>query len=104
MATPMLRLVSHPQRQLSHLLQQRPTRFLRSYRRHSLHHDLHRKTNLAMVVGKTFGTQCAACQAAIVASSPLFNLSTLDVSVLRRFRDNIIYLFEFLSYTYLCSH
>jgi hypothetical protein len=56
--------------------------------------------NLTTVVGKTFGTPSAACQAAIVASSPLFNLPPLDVSVVRRFLDHTIYL---LSYTYLRS-
>jgi len=100
----MLRLASPPQQELSRLLQQRHARFLRSYLRHILHHDLHKKTNLTTVVGETFGTQLAAFQAAIVASFPLYNLPPLDIFVIPRFHDHTIYLFEFLSYTYLRSH
>jgi len=95
MAMAMLRLVSPPQQQRSRLLH------LRSHRRHSLRHDLHKKTNLTMVVWKTFGTPFAACQAAIVASPPLFSLPRLDVAFMRRFRDHTVYLFYFLSYSLL---
>jgi len=84
----MLRLVSPPQQRLSRLLQQRHARFLRSYRRHSLHYDLHKKTNLTMVVGETFGTPLAAFQAAHVVSFLLHNLPLLDISVIRRFHDH----------------
>ena len=100
----MLRLASPPQQELSRLLQQHHAQFLRSYRRHILHHDLHKKTNLTTVVGETFGTSLAAFQAAIVASFPLYNLLPLDISVIRRFHNHTIYLLEFLSYTYLRSH
>jgi len=100
MATLMLRLVSPPQQQLSRPLQQRHAQFHRSYRRHSLHRDLHKMTNLTTVVGETFGTPFAACQSVVVASSPLFNLLPLDVSVMLRFRDHTVYL---LPYTYLHS-
>ena len=51
MATPMLRLVSHPQ-QLSRLLQQRHTRFLRSHRRHSLQRHIRMRMNPTTVVGE----------------------------------------------------
>ena len=98
MAMAMLRLISPHQQQRSRLLQHCHVRFLRSHRRDSVRHDLHKKTNLTTVVGKTFGMPFAACQAAIVASPPLFNLPPLDVSVMRRFHDHTIYLFEFLSY------
>ena len=101
LAMTMLRLVSPPQQQRSRLLQQCHVRFLRSHRRHSLRHDLHKKTNLTTVVGGTFGTPFAACQAAIVAPPALFNLPPLDVSVMRRFPHHTIYLFEFLSYSLL---
>jgi len=97
----MLRLVSPPQQRLTRLLQQHHARFLRSYHRHSRHYDLHKKTNLTMVVGETFGTPLAAFQAAIAPSFPLYNLPPLDISVIRRFHDHTIYLFEFLSYTFL---
>jgi len=104
MPTLILRLVSPPQQELSRLLHQRHARFLRSYRRHSLHHDLHKKTNLTTVVGETFGTPFAAYQAAIAAPFLLYNLPPLNIFVIRRFHDHTIYLFEFLSYTYLRSH
>jgi len=91
MPTLILRLVSPPQQELSRLLHQRHARFLRSYRRHSLHHDLRKKTNLTAVVGETFGTPLAAFQAAIVASSPLYNLPPLDIFVIRRFHDHTIH-------------
>jgi hypothetical protein len=74
----MLRLVSS-QQQLSRLLQQRHARFLRSHRRHSLHHDLHKKANLTTVVGETSYMQSAASHT-LVASFPLFGLLPLDIT------------------------
>jgi len=79
MATPMLRLVSPPQQQLSRLLQQRHARFVGSHRRHSLQHDLHKKTNSTTVVGETSCMRSAASHT-LVASYPLFGLLPLDIT------------------------
>ena len=75
----MLRLVSPPQEQLSRLLQQRHVRFLRSHRRHSLHHDLHKKAILTTVVGETSCMRSVASHT-LVASYPLFSLLPVDIT------------------------
>ncbi|OJA16382.1 hypothetical protein AZE42_10617, partial [Rhizopogon vesiculosus] len=67
-ATPMLRLVSHPQQQLSLLLQRRHPRRRRGHStfRHSRQQDPHKKTDMTTDVGETFGMPSAASQTALV--------------------------------------
>jgi len=87
MATPMLRLISHPQQQLSRLLQllscllqQHRSRLCRGHStsRHSLQHDLHKKKNMTTAVGGTFWLLPAASHAGLESLYLPFNLLPLD--------------------------
>jgi len=83
---PMLMLVSPPQQQLSHLLQQHHTLVRRGHStsRHNMQLGMHTK-NSTLVVGETFCIPSAACQVALVASCLLFSLQPLDVIAIRQF-------------------